>query len=62
AAENGDEKAMSNLAMCYSNGEGTEKNLEKAFYWHQKAAESNKVNSGNEVMRSFLKRLIIHQL
>ncbi|GET61899.1 kinase-like domain-containing protein [Rhizophagus irregularis DAOM 181602=DAOM 197198] len=26
--------------MCYENGEGTEKNLEKAYYWHQKAAEN----------------------
>ncbi|RGB29217.1 kinase-like domain-containing protein [Rhizophagus diaphanus] len=33
------------LAIHYRNGEGTEKNLEKAFYWHQKAVESNKTNS-----------------
>ncbi|POG69837.1 hypothetical protein GLOIN_2v1622415, partial [Rhizophagus irregularis DAOM 181602=DAOM 197198] len=33
---------MINLVNSYRNGEGTEKNLEKAFYWHQKAAESNK--------------------
>ncbi|EXX76558.1 uncharacterized protein OCT59_029197 [Rhizophagus irregularis] len=25
---------------CYNNGKGTEKNLEKALYWYQKAAES----------------------
>ncbi|EXX55673.1 Kin1p [Rhizophagus irregularis DAOM 197198w] len=28
------------LAICYENGEGTEKSLEKAFYWYQKAAEN----------------------
>ncbi|RIA83385.1 hypothetical protein C1645_833896 [Glomus cerebriforme] len=43
AAENGDKSAMNNLATCYYNGKGTEKNLEKAFYWYQKAAED-----GNE--------------
>ncbi|CAB5363154.1 unnamed protein product [Rhizophagus irregularis] len=40
---------MINLAIYYRNGEGTEKNLEKAFYWHQKVAESNKVISENKV-------------
>ncbi|PKC54087.1 hypothetical protein RhiirA1_477992, partial [Rhizophagus irregularis] len=30
--ENGDEEAMFNLANKYYNGEGIEKNLEKAFH------------------------------
>ncbi|EXX55639.1 Ste11p [Rhizophagus irregularis DAOM 197198w] len=34
---------MFNLATFYENGEGIEKNLEKAFYWYQEAAEN-----GNE--------------
>ncbi|GBC47032.2 kinase-like domain-containing protein [Rhizophagus irregularis DAOM 181602=DAOM 197198] len=40
SAENGDKVAMYNLAICYKNGEGTEKNLENAFHWYQKAAEN----------------------
>ncbi|PKC53201.1 hypothetical protein RhiirA1_479789, partial [Rhizophagus irregularis] len=39
-AENGDKKAMNNLALHYKNGKGTEKNLERAFYWYQKSAEN----------------------
>src|SRR5256885_1148220 len=31
---------MNRSAIHYKNGEGTEKNLEKAFYWYQKAAEN----------------------
>ncbi|POG66278.1 kinase-like domain-containing protein, partial [Rhizophagus irregularis DAOM 181602=DAOM 197198] len=38
--ENGNKDAIFNLAVCYRNGEGTEKNLEKAFNWYQKAAEN----------------------
>jgi hypothetical protein len=37
---------MYNLAVCFNNGEGIEKNLEKAIYWNQKAAE----NGNDETM------------
>ncbi|RIA81548.1 hypothetical protein C1645_716941 [Glomus cerebriforme] len=37
---------MNELACCYYNGKGTEKNLEKAFYWYQKASENE---NGNEI-------------
>ena len=32
AAENDNKDAINNLAIHYKNGEGIEKNLEKAFY------------------------------
>ncbi|PKK79144.1 HCP-like protein [Rhizophagus irregularis] len=40
STENGNEIAMYYLARCYKNGKGTEKNLEKSFYWYQIAAEN----------------------
>ncbi|GBB87085.1 hypothetical protein RclHR1_13550003 [Rhizophagus clarus] len=39
-AESGDENAMFNLAYNYENGEGIEKNLEKASHWYKKATEN----------------------
>ncbi|CAB5303897.1 unnamed protein product [Rhizophagus irregularis] len=35
---------MNDLALHYVNGEGTEKNLEKAFCWYQKAAEKDHID------------------
>ncbi|EXX50138.1 Skt5p [Rhizophagus irregularis DAOM 197198w] len=40
---------MNSLAIYYYNGQETEKNLEKAFYWFQKAAEND-----NEATMFFL--------
>ncbi len=37
--------AQYNLALSYENGKGTEKNLDKAFYWHQKAAENGYIQA-----------------
>ena len=34
AADNGYNVAQFYLGRLYKNGEGTEKNLEKAFYWY----------------------------
>ncbi len=31
--------------MSYKNGKGTEKNLERAFYWYQKAVENGNINA-----------------
>src|SRR6266498_4077338 len=44
-AENGNENAQYNLALSYHNGEGTERNLEKAIYWYQKAAENGNTDA-----------------
>ncbi|GBC08781.1 hypothetical protein RclHR1_08380002 [Rhizophagus clarus] len=44
---NGNHQAMHDLATCYINGEGTEKNLEQGFYWHQKAVEYGDKNAMN---------------
>src|SRR5436305_7846672 len=49
AAKNEDIDAQYKLAKFYYNGEGTEKNLEKAFYWFQKAAENGDVNAMNNL-------------
>ncbi|EXX50137.1 hypothetical protein RirG_273700 [Rhizophagus irregularis DAOM 197198w] len=40
---------MNNLAIFYENGEGIEKNLEKAFHWYQKAAENGNENAMNNL-------------
>ncbi|KAL0241133.1 hypothetical protein GEMRC1_006368 [Eukaryota sp. GEM-RC1] len=39
AADLDDSDAMANLAFCYKNGEGIEKDHSKAVYWFHKAAD-----------------------
>ena len=39
AAIQGNLKAMRNLAICYENGQGVEKNLPVALVWYEKAAK-----------------------
>src|ERR1043165_8954129 len=45
AAENGHTEAQNSLALLYYNGEGTEKNLEKAFYWYHKTVENGHIDN-----------------
>ena len=33
------------MPLLYKTGEGTEKNLEKTFYWHQKVTENGKIDA-----------------
>ena len=40
AADAGNSAAQKNLAICYFNGYGVEKDVEKAVYWWQKAADA----------------------
>lgn len=42
AANQGDKDAQNNLGRYYYNGLGVPKDLEKAFYWFEKAANQNK--------------------
>lgn len=43
AAECGDKMAQNNLGVCYSKGEGVEKNKAEAIYWYRQSAEQGEV-------------------
>ncbi len=51
-AEQGDAAAQYNLGVCYSNGQGVPKDIDKVVEWYQKAAVQ-----GDEGAKSALKRL-----
>lgn len=44
-AQAGDKNAQNAIGYAYSNGDGVEKNLEKAFEWFLKSAEQGQLNS-----------------
>jgi TPR repeat protein len=44
-ANDGDAQAQFDLALCYVEGKGVEKNGELAFEWHNKAAEQGHLNA-----------------
>ncbi|CAG8766869.1 3174_t:CDS:1 [Dentiscutata erythropus] len=58
AAFMGLQNSQHELAKCYEYGEGTEKNLENAFFWYQ-AAMDNKHNCHNDLER--VKHKLRHQ-
>ena len=49
AAENDDETGMYNVGLCYSEGDGVEKDKEKAFEWYLKAADKNHAQGAYKV-------------
>ncbi|WP_042700469.1 tetratricopeptide repeat protein, partial [Methanocorpusculum bavaricum] len=49
AAEQGDAHAQNNLGASYEDGEGVEKDLDKAAYWYTKAAEQGNAEAQNNL-------------
>lgn len=49
-----------NLAQCYMNGDGTEKNLDSAKYWFKKARETAMKNDNNSLLSK--SNLMIQQI
>ena len=49
AAENEHAEAQYKLATSYYNGEGTEKDLKKAFHWYRKAAENGNIKAQHDL-------------
>ena len=55
AADAGNSAAQKNLAICYFNGYGVEKDVEKAIYWWQKAADAGDSDAQYRLAFCFLK-------
>ena len=53
AAEQGDAAAQVNLGLCYENGEGVERDRDKAIYWFQKAAAKNNTDAMLELAAGY---------
>lgn len=51
AARLGDHNAMWNVALCYKDGEGTEKNLEEASYWFTKSSQGSNKEGLDEIFK-----------
>ena len=55
AADAGNSAAQKNLAICYFNGYGVEKDVEKAIYWWQKAADAGNSAAQKNLAFCYLK-------
>lgn len=53
ASEQGDAQAQRNLAVCYSRGDGVEKNDETAAKWYRKAAEQGQAQAQLSLARCY---------
>ncbi|RIA92679.1 hypothetical protein C1645_820337 [Glomus cerebriforme] len=56
AAERNHSNAQYNLTLLYESGEGTVKNLEKVFYWHQETTENCGIISKNSSNNKLYKK------
>lgn len=52
----GDEVSMYYLALCYKRGEGTTKDLDKAYYWFEKAGNLGCKSSCHEMAKMTLQK------
>ena len=55
ATDAGNSAAQKNLAICYFNGYGVEKDVEKAIYWWQKAADAGNSAAQKNLAFCYLK-------
>ena len=49
AAEKDDKDAQNNLAVLYENGDGIDKDIDKAIYWYKKSAEQGFQDAQNKL-------------
>ena len=47
----GKDSAMWSVALCYEDGTGVEKNIDKAVYWYKKGAEKGETNCKEALTR-----------
>ena len=48
----GDTEAISDVARCYANGRGVEKDISQAWAWYRKAADAGDTDAKDWLRRS----------